>query len=79
MASSSLHPENWGFSLPWIESLNEIETNLLNARSALTQACAWLWTNANPVQDYCTTLTRADSMRATPTEGYWLLIRLWLV
>ena len=30
-----------GFSLPWIESLNEIETNLLNARSALTQAWKW--------------------------------------
>ena len=30
-----------GFSLPWIESLNEIETNLLNARSELTQAWRW--------------------------------------
>jgi len=30
-----------GFSLPWIESRNEIETNLLNARSALTQVWKW--------------------------------------
>ena len=30
-----------GFSLPWIESLNEIETNLQNARNALSQA--WMW------------------------------------
>jgi DnaJ family protein C protein 28 len=27
-----------GFSLPWIESLNQIETNLNNARNALSQA-----------------------------------------
>ena len=30
-----------GFSLPWIESLNEIEANLLNARSALSQTWKW--------------------------------------
>lgn len=30
-----------GFSLPWIESLNEIETNLLNARRTLSQAWKW--------------------------------------
>ena len=30
-----------GFSLPWIESLNEIETNLLNVRKALSQAWKW--------------------------------------
>jgi DnaJ family protein C protein 28 len=30
-----------GFSLPWIESLNEIETNLQNARNALSQAWKW--------------------------------------
>ena len=30
-----------GFSLPWIESLNEIETNLHNSRNTLSQA--WMW------------------------------------
>lgn len=30
-----------GFSLSWIESLNEIETNLLNVRNALSQAWKW--------------------------------------
>ena len=30
-----------GFSLPWIESLNEIKTNLLNVRKALSQAWKW--------------------------------------
>ena len=42
-----------GFSLPWIESLNEIESNLLNARSALSQA--WMWrqgVNADQIEPH---------------------------
>ena len=42
-----------GFSLPWIESLNEIESNLLNARSDLSQA--WMWrqgVNADQIEHH---------------------------
>ncbi len=45
------------------------------SRSALRMALE----QRKPKSGLRTTLTRVDSMRATPTGSYWLLIRLWLV
>ena len=51
-----------GFSLPWIESLNEIETDLQDARRALNQV--WKWRTADHMEGKDPQVMESEWVRA---------------
>ncbi len=51
-----------GFSLPWIESLNEIESNRKRARNKLSQA--WMWRKGGDADQVDLQLMESEWMRS---------------
>ena len=59
-----------GFTLPWIESLREIETNLQQARERLSRA--WLWRQDPQDHKFQTKFIESEWMKASENFQEWI-------